>query len=150
VGFYKKLAMEMREARYPVTMATIPRFVASRAATRITAISPVRRVVIMSNDTIEGDRNKSKDERPSARLMEEPIHKPKQDPDNQPSSRGGGGLKPSDAPVLLLHRRGRSGENMLADFQEEDVARAYAKEHKLMIVHSQRNGDQLQLFYLPE
>jgi hypothetical protein len=30
------------------------------------------------------------------------------------------------------------------------VARAYAKEHKLMIVHSQRNGDQLQLFYLPE
>jgi hypothetical protein len=80
----------------------------------------------------------------------EGLHKEVQDPNRQPSSRGGGGLEPSDAPVLLLHRRGRADNNMLQDFEDEDTCRAYAKEHKLMIVWSENVGKQLKLYYLPE
>lgn len=80
----------------------------------------------------------------------EGLHKEVQDPNRQPSSRGGGGLEPSDAPVLLLHRRGRADNNMLQDFQEESVARAYATEHHLMIVWAETIGNQLKLYYLPE
>lgn len=78
------------------------------------------------------------------------LHKEVQDPKRQPSSRGGGGLEPSDAPVVLLHRRGRRDNNMLQDFDDEDTALAYAKENKLMIVFSEKKGDQLRLYYLPE
>lgn len=78
------------------------------------------------------------------------LHKEVQDPDRQPSSRGGGGLEPSEAPVLLLHRRGRADNNMLQDFEDETKARAYAKEHGLMIVWSETVGKQLKLYYLPD
>lgn len=80
----------------------------------------------------------------------EGLHKEVQNPDRQPSSRGGGGLEPSDAPVLLLHRRGRADNNMLQDFDDEAKARAYAKEHHLMIVWSEHVGKQTKLYYLPE
>lgn len=102
------------------------------------------------------DRREPKDwpHRASARgdveNMEKGLHREVQDPDKQSSSRGGGGLPPSNAPVILLHRRGKANSSMLKDFDDEATARKYASSHKLMIVFSERKGDQLRLFYLPE
>lgn len=91
-----------------------------------------------------------KESKGKALVDEAVIHKPTQDPDKQPSSRGGGGLPPSDAPVVLLHRRGRADSNMLADFQKEDDALKYTKQHRLLIVYREHVGQQLRLYYLPE
>jgi hypothetical protein len=52
--------------------------------------------------------------------------------------------------VLLLHRRGRD-TNLRTEFDSQKEALEFAKEHKLMIVHTEtdRHGD-LKLFYLPD
>jgi hypothetical protein len=147
MGFYKNAADDMRRLRMQVLMENIPRLTAIRAAARPTSVKPVvRQSMATKPDNGREDKGQAKGE------MKDYSGESKghQDPDKQPSSRGGGGLPPTEAPVVLLHRRGRAGANMLEDFNDERAARTYAREHKLMIVHSEKRGEQTRLFYLPE
>ena len=160
MGFYKNAIIDMRERGLQVRPENIPRLTALRAAVKKPNIRPIERLAMSTNrpnpSHKEGNGAQRDAESNKANARGSPgdhsagLHKEAQDPGKQPSSRGGGGLAPSDAPVLLLHRRGRADSNMLQDFADERKARGYAKEHKLMIVHSEKVGDQLKLYYLPE
>lgn len=151
MGFYKNAAMDMRILRMSVDMENVPRLTARRAAVTKPPSNPVRRIPIMTDKPRHNRDEKAHDPKEArGKAFVQPQTKPEQDPDKQPSSRGGGGLKPTNAPCILLHRRGKAGTNMLADFKDEIDARAYATQHKLLIVHSETVEGQVRLFYLPE
>jgi hypothetical protein len=153
MGFYKNAADDMRQRRMRVEMANIPRLTALRAAVIEPKPRPSKGSGMNPDDKRDDKSHRQSHEKPGAKHDSEHVeglHKEAQNPDQQRSSRGGGGLEPSAAPVLLLHRRGRSDSSMLQDFDDESKAREYAKEHKLMIVYAEKVGQQVKLYYLPE